>query len=67
MESLKYQLNKLFYTPRKPRKPVIHQHMGVVITRKNGGIGMYVATVDGKEFSNTRLGDLKRQIGEALS
>jgi hypothetical protein len=59
-----------FYQPRwNPpvrKKPVVHMHRGIEITRKNGGIGMYVATVAGQAYSNTRLGDLKRQIGDVL-
>jgi len=54
------------WNPPVRKKPAMHMHLGVVIVRKNGGIGMYVATVDGKEYSNTRLGDLKRQIGEVI-
>jgi hypothetical protein len=43
-------------------KPVTHAHRGVIITRN----AIYCCTVAGISISNSKLGDLKRQIDDLL-
>ena len=61
-------IHELFRPAPKPvRKPVTHAYRGVVITRNHSGpFAIYCCTVAGISISNSKLGDLKRQIRALL-
>ena len=64
MDILSRHLNSLFTpAPRRERKPVIHEVDGIAITKVNG---LWTATVDGRTYRNSHLGDLKDQVRDIL-